>query len=188
MTTYIAMLRGINVSGKNIIKMTDCRKSMQDLGLDDVTTYIQSGNIIFKTPAIPITKLTKLIQQKIKDDFGISASVTVKTLANLKKTIDNNPFLKLNNHAPSTLHVTFLSESPTKINIEKLSKIQSQDEAWVRDDEIYLYCPNGYGRTKLTNNYFERTLLVSATTRNWKTISRLYELANTQKATRRQTD
>jgi len=179
MAIYIAILRGVNVSGKNKIKMAALRESLENLGFTHVKTYIQSGNIVFETLEASVKKLSEKIQKKIVSDFDCSPSVIVKTPLEINKTIKNNPFLKKKNYDPSKFHVTFLSKLPKKIDLEKLSEVKSEDQMYCSGKDIYLYCPNGYGRTKLTNNFFEKLLAVSATTRNWRTINNLYELTQT---------
>ena len=176
MAFYIAILRGINISGKNKIKMADLRESLENLGFTNVKTYIQSGNIIFEALKAPVKKLSEMIQKKIVSNFGFSVLVIVKTPLEINETITNNPFLKQKNYDPSKFHVTFLSKLPRKIDLEKLSEVKSEDQVYCYGKDIYLYCPNGYGRTKLTNNFLEKLLAVSATTRNWKTVNNLYAL------------
>lgn len=175
------MLRGINVGGKNKVKMVDLRKSLESLGFNNVNTYVQSGNIVFEALKTPIRKLSESIQKKIVNDFGLPVYVIVKTPLEVKKTIEGNPFLKQKGCDISMLHVTFLSKLPRKADLEKLSKVKSGDQMLLCGKEIYLYCPNGYGRTKFTNNYFEKILMICATTRNWKTVNKLYELAESYK-------
>ncbi len=177
MRTYIALLRGINVSGKNMIKMNELVVHLSSLHYKNTRTYIQSGNIIFECDAKEEKVFENEIHQLIAVKFGLMVPVLVKTDSAIKKIFENNPFINNNNLDINKMHVTFLSETPIKENIVKLieSKIES-DEFILTNDAVYLYCGNGYGNTKLNNNFFESKLKVSATTRNWKTVGKLVEM------------
>jgi uncharacterized protein (DUF1697 family) len=178
MATYISILRGINVSGKNIIKMDALRKLFIDADFSNVQTYIQSGNIIFETKKIATAGLEKIISGEIKKQFGLNIPVLVTGLEELKEAIKNNPFTNAQLKDINFLHVTFLSGIAGKENIAKISITNFlPDEFVVIDKAIYLYCPNGYGNTKLNNNFFENKLKLTATTRNWKTVNELARMA-----------
>jgi uncharacterized protein (DUF1697 family) len=176
MQTYIAILRGINVSGHKLIKMDALKASFEHLGFADVQTYIQSGNIVFKYKVN-----SKLLNNKIKamlaDEYGFDVPVLVKTVPEMEAIFNNNPFINNVTNDINTLHVTLLAEKPLPEHIAKLNKDFGMDVYIIIENTIYLYCPNGYGKTKLTNTFFESKLKVSATTRNWKTISALVHLA-----------
>lgn len=176
MATFVAILRGINVNGQNRLKMADLRLSLTTLGLEAVTTYIQSGNIIFNFNSIPDKTLANMIHNQILDDFGYSINVIIRTPKQLNQIKDNNPFLKHSAYLPAHLYVTFLEKTPNKIDLVKLSNVQTQDQFFHHKQHIFLYCLNGYARTKLTNNTIEKTLSMPATTRNWKTCSKLIAL------------
>src|SRR6266480_316281 len=157
MDAYIAMLRGVNVTGHNTIKMKDLRGLFQGLGFRNVETYIQSGNIVFQ----------------------IDTPVIVRTSKEMRNVIANNPFLKEKGIDSSKLHVTFLSEIAQRNSVKKLETLAtSPDRFYPASHEIYLYCPGGYGRTKLSNNAIEKALSVEATTRNWKTTNALFEMVS----------
>jgi len=179
MITYIALLRGINVSGKNLIKMKELTVHLASLKYNNIKTYIQSGNIIFASDEKENIVLEKEIKQLIDDKFGLKVPVLVKTAAEMKTVFENNPFINNRNLDIDKMHVTFLSEAPVKENILKLveSKIET-DEFILTNDIIYLYCFGGYGNTKLSNTFFESKLKVSATTRNWKTVGKLVEMCS----------
>lgn len=175
MITYISMLRGINVSGQKKIKMEELKKLYESLGFKNVQTYIQSGNVIFDFSDTNISKLINKIEQKIKKSFNFDVPVLIRTKNDLQKLIANNPFTKKDS---SKLYVTFLSDTPIKSPLDEITKIKDKSEEFIiSGKEIYLFYPNGYGRSKLTNNYFERKLKLSATTRNWKTVNKLLELS-----------
>ena len=178
MTTYISILRGINVSGQRMIKMDALRKLYMDLKFENVQTYIQSGNVIFQSKETDSKNLEKKIAQEIFKTFSFEVPVIVMDIRELKSVVKNNPFLddKAKDHA--FLHVTFLSAEPEKEKFDKLPKEQYlPDEFELVGKAIYLYCPNGYGNTKLTNSFFESKLKVVSTTRNWKTTNELLNIA-----------
>jgi uncharacterized protein (DUF1697 family) len=179
--TYIALLRGINVSGKNLIKMDALKKSMESIGFANVRTYIQSGNILFDIENATSSQISQLIINKIDKDFGIQLPVMVKTLEEWESAIKENPFLPEYSDALDCLHLTFLEKQPEESMIQKILPLQNgPDHCIILEDRIYLYCPEGYGRTKFTNTYFENKLKAKATTRNWKTILKLKEIATTK--------
>lgn len=175
---YISILRGINVSGKNIIKMDSLRQSYENLGLNNIITYLQSGNVIFTSENADHNELTQKIKQQIKIDFGFNIPVIVLSIDELSQVVANNPFLEESGKNEAFLHVTFLSAQPGYYEKKIIEdKIQNEEEIYFSDKAIYLYCPNGYGRTKLTNNLLENKLKVTATTRNWKTTTALLKIA-----------
>ncbi|MEO7209443.1 MAG: DUF1697 domain-containing protein [Chitinophagaceae bacterium] len=178
MKTYISILRGINVSGQKLIKMDALREMFSGLGLHNVQTYIQSGNVLFKSKQTDEEKLARKIEKEISKKFGLEVPVMVKEINELKEIIHKNPFLKDASKDISLIHVTFLSAIPAGENFDKIKSIQSQqDEFQLGGKSIYLYCPNGYGNTKLNNNFFESKLKATATTRNWRTLNELIKMA-----------
>ena len=180
MKTYISMIRGINVSGQKKIKMNELKLLYESLNFQNVVTYIQSGNIIFEQTDSEYSVLSKNIEEKILGAFGFNVTVFIRTVNDLKKIFKNNPFLKKREEDINKLHVTFLSHKPSQSLTGEIDILKYKpDEFQFNENEIYLFCPNGYGRTKLSNNFFERKLKVSATTRNWKTINKLIEIADT---------
>ncbi len=177
LTTYVSLLRGINVSGHKIIKMDDLRQSFAELEFQNIRTYIQSGNVIFQDEDSDVQNLEKIIQNKIFDKFRLEVPVLVKEITELKEIINNNPFTSRKD-AIAHSHVTFLSSKPLKEDIDNISDVEFfPDEFVIIDKIIYLFCPNGYGKTRLTNNFFETKLKVSATTRNLKTLNKLVNIA-----------
>ena len=179
MPTYVAMLRGINVSGHKMIKMESLRASFGALKLSNVQTYVQSGNVIFECADGSVAALSEKIERRILRDFGFSVPVFLRTSKELEQTIIRNPFLTDTAIDHSKLHVTFLSDAAPKMALEALQPLAVKPEQFrVLGRQVYLYCPNGYGRTKLSNTAIEKKLSVGATTRNWKTVNTL--LAMTQ--------
>ena len=178
MTTYISILRGINVGGHNPIKMEALRQLYTELGYSDIQSYIQSGNIIFRSALSDSHYLEKSIQEKIFEAFGWNVPVLVLSSEELKTTLVNNPFVKDELKNPAFMHLTFLSGIPDKTNLEKIhAGYYLPDEFYISGKTIYLYCPSGYGNTKLSNTFFENKLKLSATTRNLKTSSVLLSMA-----------
>ena len=178
MPTFISLLRGINVSGQKAVKMDRLRRTFAALGFKGVKTYLQSGNVIFGTAKRSALQLSKTIERRISREFGFPVSVIVRTSEELSKILARNPFLKETGIDHSKLHVTFLSQEPLSATVKKLDAFDAApDQYRCIDREIYLYCPNGYGRTKLSNNALEKALSVTATTRNWNTAKTLYEIS-----------
>lgn len=177
-STYISLLRGINVGGHNMIRMDRLRQSFQALGLENVKTYIQSGNVIFKAPKKSAEICARRIQERILKDFGFSVSVMVVSSEEVGRVIKNNPFLKEKAFDASKLHVTFLSQVPTKSGLKALEALPAKPDQFRHSGKaLYVHCPNGYGKTKLSNNTLEKVLSVSATTRHWRTVNTLYEMS-----------
>jgi len=178
MPAYIAMLRGINVGQNKIIKMERLRASFEDLGLSKVKTYVQSGNVVFEAERTAAAELSGRIEDRILRDFGFAVPVFVKTWQEMKDIISRNPFVREKEIDRSKLHVTFLSEAPAAAAVKNLGALAAKSERFrVLNQEVYLYCPDGYGKTKLSNNSIERKLSVIATTRNWKTVNALLEMS-----------
>jgi uncharacterized protein (DUF1697 family) len=161
--------------------MDALRKSYEKLGFHNVSTYVQSGNVIFMgKDGFELNKLGQKISRQIEKDFGFDVPVIVLSIDKLKQIIDNNPFLKDPGKEQTFLHVTFLSSKPDKYDYKTIEeKKQNGEEVFFADNAVYLYCPNGYGNTKLSNSFLETKLKVGATTRNWKTTNELLKMAQT---------
>jgi uncharacterized protein (DUF1697 family) len=176
-STYVALLRGINVGGRKTVPMAELRSALSALGLEDVATYIQSGNVVFRAPARDAESLAGAIERSIDETFGLSARVVLRTRDELSAVASGNPFLE-RGADESKLHVVFLDREPDASAVAELDPGRSPpDEFDVQGREVYLHLPNGMGRTKLTGDYFERRLGVAATARNWRTVAKLVELA-----------
>jgi uncharacterized protein (DUF1697 family) len=157
--------------------MDQLKTSLAALGFKQVQTYIQSGNVIFTAVLRSSSEVSNRIEKKIVADFGLAITVVSRTADEVGKTIRSNPFLKEKRIDLSKLHVTFLSQAPVPSSLKKLDPLAlAGDEFRYSGREIYLYCPTGYGRTKLSNNALEKALSVRATTRNWKTVNQLYQI------------
>jgi uncharacterized protein (DUF1697 family) len=170
--THLALLRGINVGGKNVLPMKDLTKMFSDAGCTAVRTYIQSGNVIFETPS-SAPEIVELVETKIEKRFGFRVPMILRTSQQLLKTIRDNPFLAAGAHEKA-LHVYFLADRPNTRAIATLDPARSAPDAFhVLGQEIYLHMPNGMGRTKLTNAYFDSKLSTTCTARNWATVLKL---------------
>lgn len=174
---YIALLRGINVNGQKMIKMQDLRNTLEDLGFMNIKTYLQSGNVVFEYETMDILKLTEKIENRINETFGFTVKTIVHTNNEFESIINNNPFVDGPDIDPDKLHITFLSELPEQSKLENLVIKKEEIEKFVIiSREVYLYCPNGYGNTKMNNSVFEKKLNVVATTRNWKSVRNIFAL------------
>ncbi len=178
MNTYISLLRGINVGGHKKIKMAELRSLYESLGFSDVRSYLQSGNVVFTSAETDRSTMAHSIETAIADAYSFAVTLFVLDAADLKQTFIANPFLTGRSEDPAKLYVTFLADSPLPEALDNfVPPANTSDEFYIDGDRIYLFCPNGYGRTKLSNAFFERKLKVPATTRNWKTVSALYDMA-----------
>jgi uncharacterized protein (DUF1697 family) len=175
MTTYISILRGINVGGHKMVNMEVLRQLYSDLGFANVQTYIQSGNILFQCRTTSAEALSASIGRAIVAAFGFEVPVLVMESSDLKEIVQNNPFVSDRHEDIAHLHVTFLSAEPPSVQLQNESF--RPDEFVIRDKVVYLFCPKGYGNTKLNNNFLEQKLHVTATTRNWKTTVELLNKA-----------
>lgn len=174
MRTYAALLRGVNV-GKNKLAMADLRALLTDLGGERVETYLQSGNAVFGHATADPAALAGTIEQGLAD-LGVTSRVLLRTGAELAEVLAGNPYLARESD-PAKLHVTFLAGPPEPDRTERLQVPAGETGTFsVHGREVYLHCPNGYGRTKLTNSFFESRLATAATTRNWRTVTALSEL------------
>ena len=176
MPTFVVLLRGINLGSHNKVPMPALRTLVEGLGYEEVTTYIQSGNLILSTKDAA-AKVSSAVHDAIAGEFGFDVPAVVRTRQQLRKVLDGNPFLEKAKE-PNALHVVFLTAKPT---VDKVKKLMSADwgdeEVAVKGTEAYLHLPNGYGRAKLNNMVVERQLGVAGTTRNWRTTAKLLELA-----------
>ncbi len=176
------MLRGINVAGRNKIRMSELKDLYESIGFNNVKTYIQSGNVIFNYHKNNSTsELEERIKIRIKEAFGYNVDVFIRTIDEIQKIIKYNPF---HEYDVSKLHITFLSETSNLKSIKDIDKVKDElEEYLLYDKEIYLFLPNGYARTKLSNNFFEKKLKLNATTRNLRTVNKLFEIAQSLSTT-----
>lgn len=176
MPSWIALLRGINVSGHNIIAMKDLRLLLEYAGLKNVQTYIQSGNCVF-TSTNSKAHLSKLFKQEINERFDVDVPVTVLPLAEMEKAIRDNPFAEQGRMSSKSVHFYFLSSKPANADLASLSDIAKTNESFqLKDKVLYLFAPDGIGRSKLAGA-IEGALGVSVTARNLRTVTKIAELA-----------
>lgn len=177
MPTYIALLRSINVVGKNMIKMPELIKALEKGGFKEVRTYIQSGNVIFEAAEESCQTLEERIREIVTKNLGLTLQVIVLTPQELSEVISNSPFTRRAGIDLTKLHVTFLDRDPDPAKTEKLLTYKyPPDELIIIGKAVYVHCPEGYGRTKLHNTFIEKKLDANATSRNWNTCLKLEEL------------
>jgi uncharacterized protein (DUF1697 family) len=177
MPVYISMLRGINVGGHKLIKMEKLRALFEDLGFEQIKTYIQSGNVVFKTKRTSTFVLSRRIEEKIASDLGLSVSVISRSSDELTQAIARNPFLKESGIDQEKLHVMFLSDAPAPAALKRLSDLTAApDQCRSIDREIYFYLPNGVSGSVLMKSPVDRILAVVTTTRNWRTVNSLHQM------------
>jgi uncharacterized protein (DUF1697 family) len=179
MTSLVSLLRGINVSGHNMIKMAELKMLYESLGFRNVTTYIQSGNVIFQSEKRDSGSVEAIIERAIERKFGFPVTVIARKPAELAGIIKANPFSGSGKIDETRLYITLLKTKPAPevVKVLQPAAARSTDQYKITGSEVYLYCPNGYGRTLLSNTFFEKQLKVKATTRNWKTVNTLHAMA-----------
>lgn len=180
MAIIISMLRGVNLASHGRIKMDALRALYESLGLRDPQTYIQSGNVVFRTKERDLVRLGKRIEDAIESKFGFRPDVVLRTSSELRDAIRRNPFATRHGIDPSKLLVTFLAGDPDPEAREKVLRIKAEPEELRLDGrELYIYFPNGMARPKLSWAAIEKTLKTSGTGRNWNTVRKLLEIAET---------
>jgi uncharacterized protein (DUF1697 family) len=178
MRTYLSLLKGINVGASHRILMSDLKGVYDSLGFKNSLTYVQSGNVVFQTHSRPEQELVFALETAFKNRFGFGIPTVLRSQAEWIRLCETNPFLKKTGLNPNQFHITFLAAEPTAEAIRRIPK-KSQQDSWIQNGrEIYLYCPNGYGRSKYSNTFFEKHLNLSATTRNWNTALALLALSD----------
>ncbi len=185
MGVIISMLRGVNVGGHKKIKMDALRALYESLKLSDAQTYVQSGNVIFRTEERDLASLGKRIQNGIGRKFGFRPDVILRTASELRDVIARNPFAKRRGIEPSRLLVTFLAEDPGAEARDKVRSIEADpEELRIESRELYIYFPNGIGRAKLSLAAIERALKTPGTGRNWNSVTKMLEMAEKLEASK----
>lgn len=175
MKRYIALLRGINVSGQKKIKMADLKQTLENSGLQNVKTYIQSGNIVFDSEITETDMLQEKIHNAILNDFAFEVPVLVKISSQLEMILTANPFA--DEVEENRLYFVLLKNPPVQSLVDEFNEVNFVNEDFsITNACVYLCCKNGYGNAKLNNNLVERKLKVQATTRNLKTMQKLIEM------------
>jgi uncharacterized protein (DUF1697 family) len=178
MTVMISMLRGVNVGGHNRIKMDALRALYEFLKLRDAQTYVQSGNVIFRTDEQDVARLAKRIEDGIERKFGFRPDVILRTAAEMRDAIARNPFAKRRGIEPGKLLVSFLASDPGEEARKKLRQMKCDpEELRVEGREVYIYFPNGMGRSKLPWAGLDKMLKTPATGRNWNSVTKMLEMA-----------
>ena len=176
-TTYVALVRAINVAGKKML-MSDLREIIADAGFDDAQTYIQSGNAVFTGARQSSDSVAKQLEAAMKKFTGVDTRAVVRSASELKAAITANPYVPRDDE-DKMVHATFLASKPAAAAVKALDPKQFAPDMWtIKGRDIFVHAPGGYGVTKITNNYFEKKLGVVATTRNWRTVKKLSELAS----------
>jgi len=167
------------MTGHNSIKMVELAALYNDLGLISPETYIQSGNVIFSTgEPVKAKDTAHAIERALNDKYGYDVPVMIRSVTEVKKILSSNPFLGEVNFDDARMAVIFLQDKVTEAQIQKVAHIDyPPDRFEIIGDEIYTFCPNGFGRTKIYTNFFENRMKVTGTARNWKTITTLFNLA-----------
>src|SRR5258706_899798 len=177
MTTFVSLFRGINVGGHQTVRMDELKDLHESLGLKDVVTYIQSGNVVFTSDDADLAHLPRHIEDGFAKKFGFHVKVMVRTSAELRDIIANNPFQDQPLKESKWVLVLFLATRPERAALEDLQKTYvGPEELCLIGQELYIYYPNGIGRSKLTGTLIEKKLKTSGTGRNWNTILQLQKM------------
>lgn len=176
MIRYVALLRGINVSGHKNITMEDLRNFLEMPGIHNIVTYIQTGNVLFNTSETDVDILTKALEKQLEEKLGYRVNVILRTQQELKDVIENNPYEHIKTEEKPSLYVTFLSDIPA-FDVRGSLGVYSNDAEYARvvNKEVYVVSPN-YGKTCFSNTFIEKKLGLIATTRNWNTVNKLITL------------
>jgi len=178
MPIIISMLRGVNVGGNNMLKMDALRALYESLKLQDPQTYVQSGNVVFRTDERDLVLLARRVENGIERRFHFRPDVIVRTTFELRDAIARNPFAMRRGIEPGKLLVTFLAGDPAVEAREKVLKIKTDpEELSISGRELYIYYPNGMGRSKLSWIAVANALKTSGTGRNWNSVTKLLEIA-----------
>jgi uncharacterized protein (DUF1697 family) len=167
------------MTGHNSIKMTDLTDLYRSLGFNDAETYIQSGNVIFSSDGKTNSSADSVkIEKGILERFGYKVPVMIRTLPEMEDLFTSNPFLNEVGFDPAKMAAIFLHEKPSDAGLQKVITVDyPPDKFKIVGKEIFIYCPNGFGKTKLYTNFFEKKMDVTGTARNWKTITTILDLA-----------
>lgn len=175
MNTYVALLRGINVGGKNKLPMAELRALLEELGLEHVKTYIQSGNVIFQTERTDAAALAEEISAAIGQSHSFTPSVIVLDKGAFQSAMEANPFPEAEDE-PKSVHLFFLSGPPAAPGFETLDELKKENERYeLIGNVFYLHAPDGIGRSKLAER-FSRPWDVTITGRNWRTVGKIMEM------------
>jgi uncharacterized protein (DUF1697 family) len=176
--TIICLLRAVNLGGYNKLNMQALRAMCESAGFSNPRTLLQSGNVVFQTGAQNLTRLSKRIEDAIEQTVGFRCDVILRTAAEMRQVVAASPFAGRTGLHPGKLTVTFLAADPGEQARETVRQIRaSPEELFIQGREIYIYFPNGMGRTKLPVKQIEKALNTPGTARNWNTVTKLLEMA-----------
>lgn len=178
MITYVGLLRGINVGGRNRLAMADLRALVRDLGHEDPRTYVQSGNVVFSSDRTDVEALARELAERIDADLGVSPAVVLRTAGEFTEVVAANPYAATAAEAPTTVHVAFLSAEPDDPEVFAFpAEEYAPEELAVGDRVLYLHLPGGLGRSRLAVELGRRRSDVEVTIRNWRTVTKLAAMA-----------
>jgi uncharacterized protein (DUF1697 family) len=180
MQTFVSLLRGVNMTGHNSVKMTELASLCRAMGCIDPQTFIQSGNIVFSvSDNTDPASLTSMIEEGIRDKWGYNVPAMIRTVVDLENIMSANPYLGVPGFDPARMAVIFLHEEASQEQIERVAGVNYPPDLFsIKGKEIYTWCPDGFGRTKIYTNFFEKKMKVTGTARNWKTVKSLLDLAS----------
>ncbi len=183
MPVIISMLRGVNVGAHNRIKMEALRALYESIGLRDPQTYVQSGNVVFRTDRRDLAVLAKCIEDAIEKNFGFRPAVILRTSSELRDVIASNPFAKRSGIEPNKFLVHFIASDPGAEIRDKVLQLKTDpEELRIHGRELYIYFPNGMARPKMSWAVLEKTLNTPGTGRNWNSVVNLLEMAEKMEA------
>lgn len=178
MPVVISLLRGVNLGGQKILKMDALRALYESLKFEDVATFIQSGNVVFRTNERDLSKICKRIGDGIEKSYGFRPEVILRTTEEMRGVIARNPFAKRQGIEPGKLLVWFLPATPDAEARKKLLTVKiQQEELRLEERELYIYFPDGQGRSKLSLPAIDRALKMLGSGRNWNSVQKLMEMA-----------
>lgn len=173
MTTYVVLLRGINVGGNKRLKMGDLRDALEAAGIDDPRTLLQSGNVVVESNA-DTAALVDIVETTIQATFGFLSTVIVRTADEFRELLANHPFTAEQIEDGRFAHVGFCRDEPDRDGFEALQEAhEGPEEAKLVGRDLYVYYPDGSGRSKLTNSLIEKYLATPTTSRNWNTVEKI---------------
>jgi uncharacterized protein (DUF1697 family) len=178
MTRYVALLRAVNVGGRSKISMTSLRELVESLGFANVATVVQTGNVVFTARGRSPARVATAIEERLASHLGVRSKVLIRNHDEMRAVVDTNPFGEVPGEG-SRFFVAFLSGRPLQERLATLDAATfAPDEFRAAERELYLWCPNGIGRSKLTVDLLERKLGVTATIRNWNTVTKIFDLVS----------
>ncbi len=176
MSTFVALFRGINVGGHNLLPMRELKAVLGDLGLRDIATYIQSGNVVFAAEQTDKAALAATIREAVAHSHGFAPQILLLTAEEFVQAVAANPYPEAEEE-PKTLHLYFLAEEPSHPDLEKLEAMRRENECFALTNKVfYLHAPDGIGRSKLAAGV-EKALGVTVTARNWRSVIKIMEMA-----------